>query len=92
MKFTWDTRKERANIRNHGVNFTTAGKVFDDPNYIEKLDASNYDSDEVRYDIIGYVNSLLFVVYTERENDTIRIISARRATATEEKLYARNLH
>ena len=48
-------------------------------NRIEKYDA-RHSIDEDRYNVIGMVENLLFVVYTERNDDTIRIISARKAT------------
>ena len=55
-------------------------------NRIEKYDA-RHSIDEDRYNVIGMVENLLFVVYTERNDDTIRIISARKATKEERDEY-----
>ena len=54
-----------------------------------KID-ENHSDKEKRYNVIGLVERVLFVVYTERGNDNIRIISARRATPKEEKEYYEN--
>ena len=90
MLFEWDDKKEQINIAKHGIDFSTAALVFDDPNRIEKYD--NLHSDwEDRYITIGLVNGtavLVMVVYTER-NPSIRIISARLATKREKEAYYR---
>lgn len=87
MIFEWDDNKERANIRNHGVSFADASLVFLDPFRIERYDSMHSKLGEDRYITIGYVNCLLSVVYTERDNDTIRLISARRANSEERREY-----
>lgn len=90
MTFEWDEEKEKYNIQHHdGISFDYAARVFLDSKRIEKLD-ENHSFEEERYNVIGCVERVLFVVFTERENDTIRIISARRATAKEEKEYYEN--
>lgn len=50
--FEYDSAKEQANIRKHGISFRTAARVFFDENYIEALDPG-HSEDEPRYDIIG---------------------------------------
>ena len=85
MKFEWDDEKNRANIAKHGISFPTATKVFDDPYYIELYDAE-HSIDEDRYIALGYVENVLFVVFTERK-DAIRLISARIATEDERSYY-----
>lgn len=83
MEFEWDEEKNLANIRKHdGISFQIAVRVFLDENRIEEYDA-RHSIDEDRYNVIGMVERLLFVVYTERNADTIRIISARKATKEE---------
>ena len=90
MTFEWDEEKEKANIKNHdGITFSYAARVFLDSKRIEKVDLS-HSNEEERYNVIGCVERILFVVYTERENEIIRIISARRATPKEEKEYYDN--
>lgn len=73
-----------------GISFEMAVRVFLYENRIEKYDA-RHSTDEDRYNEIGMVESLLFVVYTERNADTIRIISARKATKEEcDEYYKKN--
>ena len=91
MTFEWDENKDRLNQKNHdGISFEYAVRVFLDSKRIEMLDENHSDESEERYNVIGCVERILFVVYTERGSDNIRIISARRATPKEEKLYYEN--
>jgi hypothetical protein len=91
MTFEWDENKDRLNQKNHdGISFEYAARVFLDSKRIEMLDEDHSDESEERYNVIGCVERILFVVYTERGSDNIRIISARRATPKEEKLYYEN--
>ena len=83
MTFEWDENKD-------GISFEYAARVFLDSKRIEMLDENHSDESEERYNVIGCVERILFVVYTERGSDKIRIISARRATPKEEKLYYEN--
>lgn len=87
MKFEWDEKKEKANIRFHGIDFRTAIQVFLDDNRIEYFD-EKHSVDEERYITIGMVGEVMIVmlVYTER-NDRIRVISARPATRKERSAY-----
>ena len=84
-----DSVKSASNLRKHGVSFEVAARVFLDPLRIEALD--EYDeSTEDRWKTIGYVApALLVVVYTVRgtEDETIRMISARKADAHERAQY-----
>jgi len=83
--FEWDPDKEQANFTKHHIHFETAARVFQDENRIEFYDAL-HSEDEDRYNTIGMVNNVLFVVYTER-GSRIRLISARLATASERRIY-----
>jgi uncharacterized DUF497 family protein len=86
MDFEWDSTKARANQAKHRVTFEEAITVFFDPARI--LDIDETDQDDERWWTIGLAGSrLLFVVYTERDNDVIRIISARKASKREERTY-----
>ena len=86
--FEWDAEKERLNYAKHRIHFSTAAAVFDDADRIEWYDAA-HSLDEDRYNTIGLVDKVLFVVYTERREKT-RIISARVATPAERKMYYDN--
>ena len=84
----WDTEKEKINRRKHGISFETAGRIFLDANRIEYYDIM-HSTDEDRFVTIGMVDGLLSVVYTERENDILRLVSARKATEKERRAYER---
>ena len=88
MIFEWDDEKAAINKRKHKVSFETAANVFFDENRVEKLDDEHSD-DEDRWQVIGMVNEILFVIYTERDEKT-RIISARRADKSERMEYYGN--
>ena len=91
MNFEWDEEKNLLNQKKHKVSFETAAYVFEDENYIEMYDFE-HSIDEDRYIVIGCVNDVLFVVFTERK-ETIRLISARLATESERRLYYdQNIH
>ena len=85
--FEWDEEKASFNIRKHGISFNEAKTVFED-SFSITLDDPIHSQLETRFLIIGYSrqNRVLLVIYTEREK-TIRIISARRVTSGERKLY-----
>jgi len=88
MQFEWDRSKNEKNILKHGIDFRAAVRVFDDPHFIASED-DRHAYGEVRYQIIGAVDphGVLLVVYTERYENTIRIISARKANKKEKRLY-----
>ena len=83
--YEWDSEKEAANIKKHGINFDTAILVFEDDSRIEWRDEAHSETED-RYNTIGMVHDVLFVVYTERGTKT-RIISARLATKAERRRY-----
>jgi uncharacterized DUF497 family protein len=85
-KFVWHSPKAASNLRDHKIDFAEAVSVFDDENAVEEIDP---DPDEVRLKRLGRTASgrMLVVVYTERSDDTIRIISARKAEKHEERAY-----
>ena len=85
MQFEWDEDKAALNLKKHGVRFETAARVFEDEDRIEFYDSA-HSTEEDRYNTIGMVDSVLFVVYTERKN-RVRLISARPANSKERRLY-----
>ncbi len=90
MRFEWDERKNIRNRAKHRVSFETATLVFEDPRVVSILDRT--DENEERWHSIGRAGGivLLLVVHTFRgdENDEVaRIISARKATPMERKIY-----
>ena len=85
MIFEWDYEKNEENKKKHHISFETAIRVFHDYYRIEIHD-DRFDYGEDRYVVIGMVEQVLSVVYTERGEYT-RIISARKATQAERRKY-----
>src|SRR5258708_20021882 len=92
LRFEWDSAKARANLRKHGVSFEIARQVFEDPDALVEQD--RIEGGGRRWQTIGTVDGvlLLLVVHNveygdEGPEETIRIISARRASRRERKSY-----
>ena len=83
--FEWDNIKAMINEVKHGVRFEKAALVFSDEYKIIQRDEKHSRFEE-RFSVIGMVEDVLFVVYTERK-ENLRIISARRANENERSLY-----
>lgn len=88
MKFEWHPPKAERNLAYHGVSFEEASSVFDDGQQMHRRD-DLHSFNEQRYICLGMSDQsrLLMVVYTEKQEGLIRIISAREATAREEHEY-----
>ena len=91
LVFEWDERKAKINLDKHGISFDEARTVINDPMLLT-YPAECHSDDEERLISIGYSSRqrILLVVHTEQNtNDEllIRIISSRRATAIERKVY-----
>jgi len=90
IKFNWDARKAENNKKKHKVSFEEASTVFFDERAIEFFDPE-HSKKESRFLMLGLSLRLrvLIVCYCLRKKGSeIRIISARRATKKEEKVYA----
>lgn len=85
MNYQWDPNKAKSNYKKHGIKFADAVGVFEDDNAIT---ISDEHEREDRFVTIGmdFLSRILVVVYTFRDI-VIRIISARKATARERKMY-----
>lgn len=88
MQFEWNPEKADANLKKHSVDFAEAETVFGDP-LAKIFDDDDHSFEEKREIIVGHSiqKRLLIVSFAERENDTIRIISARLTTPKERKDY-----
>ncbi len=88
MRFEWDLEKERKNVAKHGVGFTEARTLFTSKqDFLELYDAEHSDTED-RFIAIGPIRrGVVLVVFTERVEDTVRIISARWANERERALY-----
>jgi uncharacterized protein len=89
IQFDWDETKAEINFRRHRVSFEEAESVFGDP-LARIFEDEEHSYEERRHGIVGHSSQgrLLIVSYTERDNDTIRIISARLTTRKESREYA----
>ena len=89
MRFTWDEVKRRRNLKDHGLDFVDAKRVFEGLTF-------TYEDDRFRYDELRFVTLGLFkglpvsIVHTESE-DRIHVISFRKATKRETTILFENL-
>lgn len=88
MRVVWDEDKNLANRRKHGLSFEESAELFaSSSDYLEIFDESHSESED-RFIAIGPINrGLILVAWTTRDDDTLRIISARWATEREQALY-----
>ncbi len=89
ISFEWDTAKNASNTKKHGVSFEEARSVFYDEFAVQFFD-EDHSEPEDRFLMLGFSDEarLLMVCHCERDQgNTIRIISARKATKTESKYY-----
>lgn len=92
MQFTFDPRKDAANIAKHGLSLSDAPLVF---NAVNKLTIESTRGDEDRLMDVAMVEVagvVLVLVYVLREPNEVRVISLRRASKQERTLYAQNTH
>jgi hypothetical protein len=89
LQFEWNEKKDNLNKKKHSVSFTEAQTVFADEKGL-LLDDPDYSHNEDRFILLGLSSNLqlLVVSHTYRKDDAIiRIISARKATRSEQKQY-----
>ncbi len=87
MRLEWDPAKARANLRLHGISFAEAVTVLDDDFALTRDDPDA--ADEARFVTLGLsdVGNLVVIVYTYREPDIVRVISAWKANRRQKVLY-----
>lgn len=85
MKFAWDEEKRKANRVKHGIDFVDAKAVFAGATFTFEDDRFTYE--EQRFITLGMLKgTVVVIVHTER-NKVFRIISMRKATRNEQKIY-----
>ena len=91
LTFEWDPRKDAANRKKHGVAFDEGSTVFGDPLAWLQPDHAHSEA-EARFVLLGRSSRdrLLAVLFTDRGEELIRIISARSATARERRRYEKD--
>ena len=89
LKFEWDPNKSENNERKHGLRFEDAVQVFYDP--LRRLHIEGDDHGEIRWRTTGEINGVLHVIShtirEEEEGEIYRIVSARRATRHEVRIF-----
>jgi uncharacterized protein len=86
MQFEWDEAKNQANIRNHGIDFSGAQEIFRWPMMVALDDRRDYG--EERWIGIGLLQGrVMVVVFAEPTEDSIRIVSVRKALSYERAQY-----
>ena len=89
MRFSWDERKRRRNLKEHGLDFVDAPRVFEGPTFTFEDDRFAYD--EQRYVTLGLLGEIaVSIVHTETSSH-IHVISFRKATRNEETILFKNL-
>ena len=89
VNFEWDEKKRQANIHKHGIDFVDISPLFEGE--IVTIEDKRYDYDEIRFITFGLLQvRVIVVVHTER-NGNLRIISARKATKNESKIYFKRI-
>jgi uncharacterized DUF497 family protein len=90
MQFEWDEAKRSENIAKHRIDFADVSEMFDRPMLTELDPCTDYGED--RWIGIGFLqNGVAVVVWTERQDDIIRIISARKANRYERQRFEQYL-
>jgi hypothetical protein len=84
MLFEFDPEKSAAHKARHGIDFVAAQQMWRD---VDRLEISARSLDEPRYQVIGRIGDGTWSAFVTYRNDTIRIISVRRARADEEARY-----
>lgn len=86
MRFEWDDEKNKSNILKHGFDFADAWEIFEAPLLVGLDDREDYGED--RWIGVGLLRGrIIVVVFTERDADTIRLISLRKASRHERTKY-----
>ncbi len=89
LRFEWNQKKDKINVKKHGVSFEEARTAFYDENAIQFYDPDHSDEED-RFILLGLSlkPQVLVVCHCFRESETvIRIISARKADKDEEREY-----
>ena len=89
MQYAWDPAKAEANLAAHGVSFTEAVTVLEDDFALTREDPGGEEQRFVTLGMSSFAH-LLVVVYTYRESDVIRIISAWRANRPQRLRYEKD--
>lgn len=85
MKFEWDENKNKSNIQKHGVNFSDSAKIFERTMVVQLDERADYG--ENRWIGLGQLENIVIVIVFTRRNNSVRIISIRKANKQERRIY-----
>lgn len=85
MTFNWDKSKRKINLIKHGMDFVDAKAVFSGATFTFEDDRFPYG--EQRFITVGMLRGVVVVIAHTEHNDQVRIISMRKATKNEQKIY-----
>ena len=89
MRFSWDERKRRLNLKDHGLDFADAPRVFEGPTFTFEDDRFAYD--EQRLVTLGFLAGMVVSLVHTESSSRIHVISFRKATRNEETILFKNL-
>jgi uncharacterized DUF497 family protein len=89
MRFSWDERKRRLNLKEHGLDFVDVPRVFEGPTFTFEDDRFAYD--EQRLVTLGLLGGITVSIVHTETSSRIHVISFRKATRNEEKILFKNL-
>lgn len=89
MRFSWDERKCRLNLKEHGLDFVDAPRVFEGPTFTFEDDRFAYD--EQRFVTLGFLAGMVVSLIHTESSSRIHVISFRKATRNEEAILFKNL-
>jgi hypothetical protein len=92
VRFEWDAAKDEVNQQKHGISFAEASELFSSGvDFLEIYD-QQHSAEEERFIAVGPISrGLVVIIWTEREADTVRIISARKATKREAQWFGEHM-
>lgn len=85
MRFEWDEAKRRTNLRKHGIDFQDLPSTFE--GYTATLEDHRFEYSERRFVTFGLLEGRAVAIAHTEEEETIRFISARKATKNEQESY-----
>jgi hypothetical protein len=88
MKFEWDEAKRQTNLRDHKLDFADTEIIFSGITFTFEDDRFEYGED--RFITLGLLREAVVVIAHTERNDTVRLISMRKATKNEQRLYFEN--
>ena len=89
MRFSWDERKRGLNLKEHGLDFVDAPRVFEGPTFTFEDDRFAYD--EQRLVTLGLLDGIAVSIVHTESSSRIHVISFRKATRNEEKIFFASL-